>query len=288
MIRNVAALLILLLLLPAAGWALSPRSDGVADLEGTRLAYRIYGQGKPLLLITGYGASMETWPELLLKALARERRVVLFDNRGIARSTADDSPLSIALMAEDAASLLRALDVESAEVLGWSMGGSIAQELALAHPQMVEKLVLYATDFENAGVLAALARIEARRKAPGARPADHLFPAAWMDAHPDYLSVFPAVTVPPDPAAVARQKQALVRWPGTLARLGEIRSPVLFVVGEEDEVTPADRSRMAVSRMGGPAWLAVFENAGHGLMFQAPEDFARLVLDFLDLRQRVE
>lgn len=288
MIRKAVALLILLLLLPAAGWALSPRTDGVADVEGARLAYRIYGQGEPLLLIIGYGVSMESWPEPLLEALSRERRVILFDNRGVARSTADDSPLSIELMAEDAASLLRALGLTSSDVLGWSMGGSIAQELALAHPEMVEKLVLYATDFENAGVLAALARIEARRTAPGVRPADHLFPAVWMDAHPGYLSVFPAVTVPPDPAAVARQKQALARWPGTLARLGEIRSPVLFVVGEEDEVTPADRSRMAVSRMGGPAWLAVFANAGHGLMFQAPEDFARVVLDFLDVRQRVE
>lgn len=294
--RIISLTLLLLLSLPLGAQALSPVDEGTVKVDGASLAYRVYGSGEPLLLITGYTVTMETWPEPFLEMLSRERQVIIFDNRDMARSKpapmpsggAVGEPLSIPGMAEDSAAVLHGLGIGRAAVLGWSMGGCIAQELALAHPELVGKLVLYATDIENDGVLEALARIEAQQASPSARPAGHLFPDAWMDVHPDYLSVFPPVTVPPEGAAIARQKQAIADWKGVRERLSELRMPVLFVVGEEDVVTPAERTRLAASLVGGPVWLAVFENAGHGLVFQSPTDMARVVLTFLGTAQRVE
>lgn len=283
MFRRALIAFLLLLQLAVPAQALTPAREGAVRVPGASLAYRVYGHGRPLLLITGYGATMDTWPEALLEDLSRSREVIVFDNRGMAYSTASARPFSIDLFAEDAAGLLRGLGLERAAVLGWSMGSTVAQELALAHPDMVDKLVLYATDIENTEVLKALNR----KPAPGEAPMAHLFPAAWLKAHPDYLEKMPKVSREPKPEAVERQKQAIVRWGGTRSRLGRIQVPTLLVVGAEDGVTGPARSREAAGLLGGPAWLAVFGNAGHGLMFQTPDDLARVVLDFLEVQQTV-
>ncbi|MEF2144205.1 MAG: alpha/beta hydrolase [Desulfovibrionaceae bacterium] len=284
LLRSLVLTLLILTHIPFAALALMPIQTGTVDVGEAKLAYRIYGQGEPLLLITGYAVTMESWPEPLLKELSRDRSVIIFDNRGMALSTASDTPFSLPLMAEDAADLLQGLGIGHAAVLGWSMGGCIAQELALLHPEMVEKLVLYATDVDSDEVVKALASIQAT---PDARPLAHLFPAAWMNAHPDYLSLLPPVTVTPDPDMIARQKKAIEQWAGTRDRLQHINIPVLFIVGEQDTVTRAERSRLGISLVSGPAWLAVFDNAGHGLMFQAPMEMALTVLDFLAVKQQL-
>ncbi|MDD4732216.1 MAG: alpha/beta hydrolase [Desulfovibrio sp.] len=274
-----------LLLFPLHAGAQSWIDEGRVSAGGATLAYRMYGQGEPLLLITGYGVTMDLWPEEFLEALASERRVIVFDNRGMGDSTADYTPLSIKLMAEDTAQLLRGLDVEQAAVLGWSMGGCIAQELTLDHPELVSKLVLYATDVENPAIMQSLKRITGSRTD---RPAQHLFPDAWMDAHEDYQDLLPSMRVVPNAEMMTFQREAIAEWPGTKGRMGEIRLPVLFLTGDQDEVVPAERSRLASQLVSGPAWLVNFTNAGHGLVFQAPADVADIVLAFLRVRQQVQ
>lgn len=285
-------LLLLLAAVPAPALTppLIPDAQGVLPVDGAELAWRSYGQGAPLLLITGYGATMEAWPEALLADLSRDHRVVVFDNRGMAFSTlakgAEGQAFSYAQFASDAEAVLRGLGIGHAAVLGWSMGSCIAQELALAHPDLVDKLVLYATDMESDEVIQAL-RTKVDTPKDGERPLSHLFPAAWLDAHPDYLQQMPAVTRPPAQDVVDRQRAAIAAWPGTRARLGEIRCPVLLVVGRQDAVTRAAKSVEMAGLLGGPAWLAEFDNAGHGLMFQAPHALARTVLEFLGADQRL-
>ncbi len=285
MFRRALISFLLLLQLAVPALALTPVREGAVKTPGASLAYRVYGSGEPLLCITGYRATMDAWPEALLEDLARQRTVIVFDNRGMAYSTASARPFSIEMFAGDAAAVLRGLGLSHAAVLGWSMGGTVAQELALAHPDMVDKLVLYATDIENTDMLRAL---NTRMPAPGDAPLAHLFPAPWRAAHPGYLALLPKATRAADPEVAERQKQAIARWGGTRARLSQIRMPVLFIVGAEDVVTSPAKSREAAALVGGPAWLAVFGNAGHGLMFQAPHDFARTVLDFLDVGQTVQ
>jgi pimeloyl-ACP methyl ester carboxylesterase len=157
--RRAAALLITVLLLTSAPRAAdaqtAARSAGMLKVNDVRLYHEVRGSGPPLVLITGLGASLWLWEEQL-PALAEHFTTIAFDNRGVGRSEAPEGPYTIVQMADDVAGLLDALGIERAHVLGFSMGGFVAQEFALRHPH---RLVLAATGdllvpVENARILA--------------------------------------------------------------------------------------------------------------------------------------
>src|SRR4051794_36055184 len=111
-----------------------------------RLGYRSIGTGRPVVFIQGLGGSMDGWdPTFLDKLAAAGHRVVVFDNEGVGRSTTLPGTLTIRRMGDDAAGLIRALRLRRADVVGWSMGGMIAQSFAVRHPRSVRRLVLLAT-----------------------------------------------------------------------------------------------------------------------------------------------
>jgi pimeloyl-ACP methyl ester carboxylesterase len=245
------------------------------------LGYRVLGTGKPLLCITGYGCTMEAWDPRLLAALAARHMVIVFDNRGMGASTASGTPFSLSLFADDAAGLLAALGLDRADVLGWSMGAMTALEMALVHPERVDKVVAYGAAAEPGPVVAAVDRMQ--RMSPAAFAAQ-LFPQAWAEAHPEALSHLPRPAMPPDPASVGRQREALASWPGFDGRLAGLDKAVLLVVGQEDTITPPEQSLKLAGMLPG-AWLVRFRAAGHWLMYQTPGDLARVVEDFLDVRE---
>ncbi|MDQ3903302.1 MAG: alpha/beta hydrolase, partial [Thermoproteota archaeon] len=107
------------------------------------IAYKLFGKGDPFLLISGSGLVMDAWDPTMLRDLASNHTVIIFDNRGVGNTTAGDKPFSIAQFANDTAGLLDALKIQKADVLGFSMASFIAQELALLHPEKVNRLVLY-------------------------------------------------------------------------------------------------------------------------------------------------
>ena len=115
------------------------------QLPGMRAGWRAAGSGRPLVLIPGYGLTAAEWDPDLVTRLAANRRVIVFDNRGVATSSGSVRRLSITQMANDTANLIRALRLGRPDVLGWSMGGYIAQELALRHPRSLRRLVLAGT-----------------------------------------------------------------------------------------------------------------------------------------------
>jgi pimeloyl-ACP methyl ester carboxylesterase len=123
----------------AGGPELSPYK--FVQLPGMRAGYREAGSGRPLVLIAGYSLTAAEWDPDLVSRLAAHRRVVVFDNRGVAISTGSVRRLSIAQMAGDTANLIRALQLRRPDVLGWSMGGYIAQELALRYPRSLRRLL---------------------------------------------------------------------------------------------------------------------------------------------------
>jgi pimeloyl-ACP methyl ester carboxylesterase len=115
-------------------------------VDSGRIAYRRIGQGRPLLLLNGLAATSADWYPAFINRLACVSELVLLDNRGIGASTDDGAPFDISKLTEDVVQLIGTLDLGAANVLGWSMGGFIAQTLALDHPNRVHKLILLSTD----------------------------------------------------------------------------------------------------------------------------------------------
>ncbi len=113
----------------------------VGDID---IAYKTFGEGDPIILINGYSFNMDSWDPTLLETLAANHTVIVFNNRGMGNTTSGEEEPSISLFANDTAGLLDALNIQKADVLSWSMGGRIAQELTLTYPDKVGKLILYA------------------------------------------------------------------------------------------------------------------------------------------------
>src|SRR5438046_8200333 len=121
-------------------------SVATIPVAGARIAYRRIGSGRPLVMLNGLAATGDDWDPSFVDGLASANELVLLDNRGIGASTDNGAPFDIARLADDTSRLIEAFGFDRASVLGWSLGGFIAQVLALRRPALVEKLVLLSTD----------------------------------------------------------------------------------------------------------------------------------------------
>ncbi len=272
--------------LPAA--AAAPLSQNqkvtVGDID---VSYRSQGRGEPLVLIMGFAGTMAMWDPTLVAALAQHYRVITFDNRGIGDTTAGTQPWSIAQFADDTAGLIAALGLDRAHVLGWSMGSHIAQELVLAHPELVDRLILYASlcggseAIQNPATLQTFVDYSGGPLQHAERLLNLILPADWVREHPaKVLELFVHPLDRPSRQSIERQYQANEQWPGTCDRLGQISRPTLVVTGSDDQATPPANSLMLAERIP-QAWLAYFAGGGHGMMYQYPEQFAATILSFL-------
>ena len=164
----------------------------VGDID---IAYKTFGNGDPILLINGLSAAMDIWDPTLLETLAYDHTVIIFSNRGIGNTTSGNGQnFSMALLANDTAGLLDALNVTRADVLGYSMGGIVAQELALNHPDKVGRLVLFATTCggdeslpPSQEVQNALANQTATAEERFSQLVPLALPEKWRNENPDYL-----------------------------------------------------------------------------------------------------
>ncbi|WP_161788443.1 alpha/beta fold hydrolase [Desulfonatronum thiodismutans] len=273
---------------------------GLVTAGDIQIAYREFGPleaGKEapgraeahehLLLIMGYGGLMEMWPPALIQGLARDRRVIVFDNRGMGFSGSSDAPYSIELFAEDALAVLDGLGIEAAHVLGWSMGAFIAQELVLGHPRRVDKLILLtgscggeAAIWPDEATWNSLADLSGTLEERIQRMLNNLFPQGWLRQNPDPSAYLPPITAPIIDAHIQRQAQTLRSWPGACDRLSTISKPVLVITGTEDRVIPPENAHILTQAL--PHARAVeIQGGGHGVMYQEPERLAGLIDGFL-------
>jgi pimeloyl-ACP methyl ester carboxylesterase len=269
-----------------------PSADGVSTLrvDGRRLAWRMLGAGKPLLLINGYAASSADWDPALLAALGRSLRLICPDNRGMGDSElGDPSALTIDAMAADLERLLDALGLRRACVAGWSMGSYVAQRLATRSPERVEAMVLLAGAPGGPAAVStdprAWAQLVDRSGTPreqATRLLDVLFPAdvaARIDRQ--FGDVVAAARAQLSPAALDAQERALVAWHAEPQPLPGVGSPpVLAICGGEDVVIPPQNTDLLAAR-----WprtrVERIAGGGHAFMAQEPELVARLIVDFL-------
>lgn len=258
----------------------------VSTSMGT-VGYRSVGSGPPLVLITGYTGTMESWDPRFVDALAEHHRVLLLDNAGVGATSSLPSPLTIDAMANQTSAFMSELGVTRADVLGWSMGGMIAQALAVLHPSRVRHLVLCAT-FPGTGTKAVPSQKEVDTLTSGSGSAvmDLLFPRDQIAAR--IGSTVAGANYPSHPSvtgATAReQRRAGLMWfhgSDPAGRRGaSITAPTLVADGSLDRLVPIVNDR-ALAKLIKGAHLVLYPNAGHAFLFQEQTTFVPLVESFL-------
>ena len=255
---------------------------GVGEIE---LDYERSGSGSPLLAIMGMSGTALHWGEPFLERLRQGFDVIVYDHRGVGASTRLDGPITTAEMAADAAGLLDALELDSAHVLGISMGGMIAQELALANPERIRTLTLGCTYRGGPGsALIAPAALRGLSEAMMSGDRQRAIRAGWeinvsprmagdAEAYARFLEIAAerAVAVP----VVMAQMQACAAH-DTHARLGELRMPTLVIHGTADQLIPVENGRLIASLIPG-ARLEILDGVGHLFFWERPELSAELI-----------
>ncbi|MDP1623611.1 MAG: alpha/beta hydrolase [Bacteroidales bacterium] len=257
------------------------------DITNAKIAYKSYGSGFPLIMCTGYATNMDLWSTRVIEILQQEYRVIVFDHRGMGLSTNADSSMSITSMAEDLNELLIALKIDKAHILGWSMGGFVAQMFAINHPGKVKKLVLYATNCGDAKNINPAQEIIDILANPAATPLEllgTLFPDNWLATHPEPWIYMPEPKEPYNSDTIGLQYVAVQNWlspgGGSTKHLHKLNVPVLLICGDQDKVVPWKNSSILKESI--PySTLIMIPDSGHGLMYQLPEIFANHVSFFL-------
>jgi pimeloyl-ACP methyl ester carboxylesterase len=248
----------------------------VAHTTDGAVGYRVVGSGPPLVMIQGYGWTIEEWDPRLVHALAAHHRVVMFDNSGIGRTRQLAVPFSIDDMAGQTSALISTLQLGRPDVLGWSLGGAVAQALAVLHPGQVGRLVLCAT-FPGNG--------SDQQPPPAAEPNRSDFPSDQSSAYNAFkaaIAEYPAASGPAP--AVAGQSAALSDWLVGQDPAGRetshITVPTLIADGTEDQLDPVANDHTLAGLIHGSK-LKLYPDAGHAFLFQDWSRFAALVNSFL-------
>jgi pimeloyl-ACP methyl ester carboxylesterase len=260
-----------------------------ATNSGVRIYWEEAGSGPPLLLIMGLGYSHEMWHRTT-PLVSKHFRTILFDNRGVGKSDIPPGPYPIATMAADAAAVLDAAGVESADVYGISMGGMIAQEFALQYPSRVRKLILGCTASGGPKAVRADPEVNQVLMARGTMTVDEGIEAMVpyiYDPHTPRTRIDEDLAIRrvtfPKPEAYNAQLQGILAWEG-YSRLGKIHAPALVIHGENDRLIPPGNGILIAEAIAG-AKLVMLRNASHIYPTDQPEASNQVVLDFLLARK---
>jgi pimeloyl-ACP methyl ester carboxylesterase len=254
--------------------------------QKARIYWDEQGQGEPVLLIMGLAYPSQMWYRIR-PLLASRYRTVALDNRGIGRSDVPPGPYPIALMASDAAAVLDAAGIESAQVFGVSMGGMIAQELALQYPARVRSLILGCTAAGGPTVVRAepeaIQMLMNREKMSPEQAVEAPVPFIYDPATPRArIDEDIAVRRPwfPSPAGYAAQLQGILGWEA-YRRLGQIAAPTVVIHGESDRLIPPGNAKLIAQRIPG-AKLVMIPHASHLFLTDQTEVSHHVILQFLN------
>jgi pimeloyl-ACP methyl ester carboxylesterase len=276
---------------------LTARNRTIEASNGVTYAYRRFGERStealPLVLLQHFRGNLDNWDPALVDALARSREVILFDNAGVGGSTGS-TPRTVTAMAQDALRFIEALELDQIDVLGFSLGGFVAQETVLIRPRLVRRLVLAGTGPQGGTDMHGFADdvyASATRDEPAAEDLLALFfersetsiAAGW-----EYVERIITRTDDRDAATTLAtrdaQLDAIHTWgipdPSKLDRLAGITQPVLVAGGDDDRMVPTRNSRLLAEHLP-EAKVRLYPDAGHGFLFQYPLDFAAEVQTFL-------
>ncbi|MHC5937719.1 alpha/beta fold hydrolase [Nostoc sp.] len=257
------------------------------QINGIDLFYDIKGSGEPLLLIAGFLCDHAYW-SLIMRSLTSHYQVIRLDNRGMGRSSAPENPYSLKQMASDVAALLDHIAIDKVHLAGHSMGGQIAQELVLAHPQKVESLMLlsslakadalFNSIIETWGDLCANVDLKLYEKV--------VLPWIFTDTFYSIPGMIEgliefAIKYPFLPAthSLYHHSRAMLDF-DTTDRLQQIHCPTLVLVGKQDILTPLKFSQQLAQGIPN-AELLVLDRGGHGFLIESPDAVVSAMLNFL-------
>jgi pimeloyl-ACP methyl ester carboxylesterase len=264
------------------------------NVGGTRFAYREFGPrtGVPLVMLHHYTAVLDDWDPRVIDGIAAKRHVIAFDNRGVGAS-GGKVPHTIDEMAADAVAFIHALGYEQVDLLGFSLGGGIAQVIALDHPKLVRRAILAGTGPRGGGGIEKMPLIAgtAYTKAVLTRrdPRHFLFfnrNATGKRAATDYMARLKERTEDRDKgismqARIIQLKAIREAGLGTPHDLSKITQPVFVANGDNDVMVASSHSEGLARRIPN-AKLAIYPDSGHGGVFQHHDKFVPAVLEFLE------
>jgi pimeloyl-ACP methyl ester carboxylesterase len=281
----------------ATGTALTTENRSL-KIDGATLRYRRFGDSEsgapPLLCLQHFRGNLDNWDPALVDPLAAGREVILLGNRGVGGSTGV-VPDNVEDMARDALRFVDALELAQVDLLGFSLGGFVSQEIVLVRPRLVRRLVLAGTAPQGApGIhrwsdeVYALATPDV----PNPEGFVRLFfsgPEETREKGMEYFARISSRSADPDEqtdlAARDAQLEAITRWgipdPSKLARLSGITQPTLVANGDDDKMMLTENSRLLAQHLP-DAQLSIYPDSGHGFLDQYPEQFAQEVRAFLD------
>ena len=264
----------------------------VSAIDGTRIHYEVTGKpgATPILMIQGLGASKNAW-NLQRIAMATRFRIISFDNRGAGRSDKPTVPFTLEQMAEDAIAVLDAAGIETAHVVGASMGGVISQIVAVKHPQRVRSLTLVCTACRNHPWRQELLQSWAKTAEEKGMIEVGKEAAQWVMSPRSFRRLVPAFTWM-GPLAALRPRHSFVSQIDAILntredlvdQLSTITAPTMVIVGNQDILTPRGDSEEIAERIPN-AELVVISGAAHGLMMEHSSTFNKILIEFL---QRTE
>lgn len=265
-------------------------STSTTRINGVNIAYRVFGGGPPLMLVMGYRLNSSAWPQDFLAALSRRFTVIVFDNRGTGLSDKPVEGYALSNMAADACGLLDHLGIERANVLGYSMGGAIAQHFALDFPDRLSALALCATlcggsksVYARPHVARTMHDIEGLTPEQAARRAWELtYAPAYLAAERDAVEtqMRREIARPTPLHAADLQFQALIDFDCS-SDLSEVRAPTLVLTGDLDQLVPPRNSKV-LAELIPRSQLVLIAGCGHRVMWEAPEQTATVIGDFFE------
>lgn len=272
----------------------------VGDID---IAYKMSGNGEPILLIPGGSAGMNAWDPSFIRDLSSNHTVIVFDPRGVGNTTIGSNPYTMQQLANDTAGLLDALKIQNANVLGYSLGSYTAQQLVLTNPEKVSRLILAGSScggkesmpkppeflnlqnelvnkISNNVTISREENIELLNASVG---------AGWIRLHPETLEnvtegkgFFASIS----PEAQEGQNNIghsweATNWDGVCEELTKLALPALIITGTDDNYyQPHENSLILAEKIPG-AWLVQIENAAHAVMDQYPDEIGKILQTFL-------
>jgi pimeloyl-ACP methyl ester carboxylesterase len=234
-------------------------------INGANIYYEVYGEGEPLILLHG-GLANGTYYRNQISVFAEQYQVIVMDSRGHGRSSFDDQPITYALMASDVLGLMDHLEIEKADIVGWSDGGIIGLEIALTHPERLNRVVAYGANYDPTGVKADIETSTMFNAYIEAAAADYQIMSPEPERWDEFLN------------NIGEMWATLPNY--TVEQLGTITTPFLILDGVYEEAIDTNHmAMMAEAIPGSEMWLIA--NTGHFAMFERPDEFNRVVLDYL-------